>query len=160
MRTVDGSHFDFRRLFTGAIRFGAGAAAIISTSPSGFGAAAPPRAVDLVRMINPWAIGGWDRLPRVYAEAERVGCWCRGTALMIGRYFRPKPAGGWRNCAVRELVCLLRSSGVASIKTKEGRPWWEYPKAGRYKSALLIVLDEVRCSGQEVGAGRDLQNRK
>lgn len=64
VRTVEESHFDFRRLFTGTLRFGAGDAAITSTSPSGFGGGAPPRAVDLVRIFVRLEIGGWNRVPR------------------------------------------------------------------------------------------------
>lgn len=77
VKTVEESHFDFRRLFTGALRFGAGDAAIISTSPSGFSAAAPPRAADLVRVIIP--LSGW-RLGRGLAG---VCSWGGGWLLVL-----------------------------------------------------------------------------
>lgn len=96
MKTVEGSHFDFRRLFTGAIRFGAGAgaAAIISTSPSGFGGAAPPRAVDLVvRIFIPlvdWRVG-WNSAGVCRRPGGLIAC--AGESSNV-RSSLPSAAGG------------------------------------------------------------------
>lgn len=43
---------------------------------------------------------------------------CVEGALLLGRCFRPRPAGEWGSYAGWGLVCLLRSGRVALIKNK------------------------------------------